>query len=176
MEILIIGGALVALMVYVSTRIKKSAARAYEREIVETEEFRLIKTEGFIIPVGENSEYVFEARSKDYGDDETHDFLRAAIELSVFSNSDFETICRDGRQSFDKIISEEVSNSASAEQNICLLEGEKTDKEIPFYILRKIIESDDRRIIYDLKIAVLRDYREQYEDKAKETIKSFQAN
>ena len=174
MEILIVGGLLVALMVYVSTRIKKSAAQAYEREVVETEDFSLVKPEGFIIPVKENSDFAFEARSKDYGDDETHNISRAKIELNVLSNSDFKVVCRDALQSVGRITSEEVLTDDSRKQNTCLVKSEKTENEIPFYVFRKIIESCGRQKIYDLKISVLQDYREQYDNKINETINSFQ--
>src|SRR5215218_5042830 len=82
MEILILGVILVALMAYVSTRIKKSAARAFEREVIETGDFRLVKPEGFLSPVSENSEYAFEAYSKDFGEDDAaaeHRQARAVV-------------------------------------------------------------------------------------------------
>ena len=41
MEIFIVGVAVVALMVYVSTKIKRSAAAAFEREEIEEEDFSL---------------------------------------------------------------------------------------------------------------------------------------
>ena len=51
MEILIPGLILVGLMVWVSTRIKRNAAKAFEREEIETAEFSLTKPEGFLAPV-----------------------------------------------------------------------------------------------------------------------------
>jgi hypothetical protein len=173
MEILIIGGALVALMVYASTRIKKSAARAYEREIIETESFNLVKPEGFIVPVNENSEYAFEARSKDYSDEETHDFPKADIKLKIFSDSDFEIVCQNARDAFDKVLSEEVSGDNSRKQKICFLKGEKMEDETPFNIFHKIVQADGQQKIYDLKISVLRENREQLGDQISETISGF---
>ena len=73
MEILIIGGLLVALMAYLSTKIKKEAKRAYEQEVIETEGFKIVKPVDFIIPLKKASEYAFEAYSKDFGEDEAGD-------------------------------------------------------------------------------------------------------
>src|SRR5687768_9390305 len=98
MEIFIIGGAIVALMVYVSTRIKKSAAAAYDREIIETEEFRIVKPKGFMHPLRENSEFAFEAFSEDYGDGELRNFWQSNAELLVHSNKKFKDVCAEAKK------------------------------------------------------------------------------
>lgn len=66
MELLIPGLVLVALMVYASTRIKRSAARAFEAEHVERPDFVIEKPEGFLHKVN-TSDKDFEAYSKEYG-------------------------------------------------------------------------------------------------------------
>jgi hypothetical protein len=172
MEILIVGGILVALMVYASTRIKKIAAQAYEREVVETEDFRLIKPEGFISPVNENSKFAFEARSKDLGDDESRDTPQAKMELSVFTDSNFEIVCENARKSAGKILAEDKIVNL-AERNLCQLESEKSENDIAFYIFHKIVENPSRQKTYDLKISVLQDFREKYEEKINEVLSSF---
>jgi hypothetical protein len=48
MEILIAGVILVAFMAYASTRIKRSAAKAFEAETVETDQFVIQKPDGFL--------------------------------------------------------------------------------------------------------------------------------
>lgn len=175
MEILIVGSLLVALMVYASTKIKKSAARAFEREIVETEEFRLIKPEGFISPVNEDSEYAFAARSKNFGENEAHNIYQAKITLEVFSNENFDALCRGIKDSADKILSENISADEVRKQKICLLEIEKTENEISFYVVHKIVESVSRQKIYDLKIQVLQDFHEQYEEQTGDVLNDFSA-
>ncbi len=70
MEILIIGVIVVALMVWASTRIKRSAAEAFEEEAIDTDDFSLVKPEGFLSPV-ENDEYLaFYAYSKEFGEED----------------------------------------------------------------------------------------------------------
>lgn len=66
MELLIPGLILVALMVYASTRIKKSAARAYEPETIETEEFVIQKPEEFLHNLNADPGSIFEAYSKGF--------------------------------------------------------------------------------------------------------------
>jgi len=64
MELLIPGLALVALMVWASTRIKRTAADAFAPETVETAEFSIKKPEGWLsiaVP-----KLPFEAYTKDY--------------------------------------------------------------------------------------------------------------
>ena len=51
MEILIIGGVLVVIMVIISTQIKKAAASAFEREVIETDDFRIVKPSGLMNPI-----------------------------------------------------------------------------------------------------------------------------
>ena len=65
MEFLIPGLILVAVMAYLSTRIKRSAAAAFDAEVIETDEYSIQKAEGFLSVVG--SHYLFEAYSKEFG-------------------------------------------------------------------------------------------------------------
>jgi hypothetical protein len=66
MELLIPGLILVALMVYASTRIKRSAAAAYEAETIETDDFVIDKPEGFLHVLNGNPDFEFEAYSRDF--------------------------------------------------------------------------------------------------------------
>ncbi len=172
MEILIIGGALVALMVYVSTRVKNSAASAYKREKVETEEFSIIKPEEFISPFDENSEYAFTALSRDFGTDEAEEFRQARADLRVYQNTDFEEMRRNAAASTGKILSDETSESAA--EKICLLLGEKTENEIQSEIFYKIVESKTQNKIYELKITVLSEFKKNYSAAVNELLSGFE--
>ncbi len=83
MEILIIGVIFVALMAYVSTRIKRSARAAYEQEVFEHDAFTISKPEGFIIPYSQNSPYQLEIYSKDFGDGEAKKLHQCWAVVSV---------------------------------------------------------------------------------------------
>jgi hypothetical protein len=145
MEIFILGIILVALMAYVSTRIKKSAARAFEKETIETEDFSIVKPEGLLNPAGGNSAYAFEAYSKDFGENDAAEYRK--MTARIYKNPDRDTQLPG--------------------------ETEKTEKGVTIQTFRKILKTDDSSETYELEISVLKDYREQYFDKINEMLNSF---
>ncbi|CAN5480232.1 hypothetical protein BH18ACI1_BH18ACI1_20690 [soil metagenome] len=173
MEILIIGGVLVLVMVIVSTQIKKSAERAFEPEIVETEDFRLVKPEGFVHPIRDDSGYAFEAYSKDYGERGERNIWRAQVYLTVSANLDFVSACKNVRQEADKVLAENILQAAPEGEKMCLIESEKSEREVNFYEIRKIIESKKQQKTYDLQILVLKAFRDNYVGRIDELINSF---
>jgi hypothetical protein len=173
MEILIVGVLLVALMVYASTKIKKSAASAFEREIIENENFRLVKPEGFISPIDENSEFAFEAYTKEFGKNDADELRQAQANLMVISDLSFETVIENTKKTGEKILSEKLLGNAPNEQKICLLETETIEKNVAVKIFHKIVESKKRHKIYQLQISVLDAYRENYAERINEMQESF---
>lgn len=173
MEILIIGFIIVALMIFLSTKIKNSAARAFEPEIIEREEFTIVKPEGLMSPLEENSKYPFEARSRDFGNERnSRNLWQARAFLTVGEGLNFKAECEKARKSADKILSEKVFDEAGGER-VCLLESEKTEDEVPIIEFRKIVESRKRRKTYDLQISVLQPLREVYIHKINDMTNSF---
>src|SRR5215207_2112880 len=81
MELLIPGLILVALMVWVSTRIKKNAAAAFDAETVENGEFSIRKPEGFLHVLNDDSGLAFRSYSKEFGKVGNRDVRRATIEI-----------------------------------------------------------------------------------------------
>jgi hypothetical protein len=67
MELLIPGLIIVALMVYASTRIKRSAAAAFEPETIETDELILQKPAGFLHNLNGDPKYLVDTYSQDNG-------------------------------------------------------------------------------------------------------------
>jgi len=67
MELLIPGLILVGLMIYASTRIKRSAAQAFLEETIETPDFTLKKPDGLLQVLNGDPELSFEAYSKEFG-------------------------------------------------------------------------------------------------------------
>jgi len=172
MDIFIIGLVVVALMVFVSTKIKKSAARAFESEIIEKDEFRIVKPEGLMSPLDENSKYPFEARSREYGEKISRNVWQAHAFLTVDKGLNFKAECEKARQTAGKILSEKIFNETEGEK-ICLIESEKIENEVPMIEFRKIIESRKQQKTYDLQISVLRSFREVYIHKINEMTNSF---
>ena len=68
MELLIPGLAIVALMVWASTRIKRNAAAAYEAETIETDDFVIQKPEGFLHNLNGDPGHALEIYSREYGE------------------------------------------------------------------------------------------------------------
>ena len=172
MEILIVGGILVALMAYVSTRIKKSAASAYESETIESEKFSLVKPEGFISPVGNASAFAFEAFSKDFGEtDETEKLRRAQANLRIAAGENFAVYCERAKQTFDEILSAETLGAAQFGRKICLLKGENQEDGVRTIEYRKIIAGDTG--IFDLRAIVLSDDYDVYGERIEKLMESF---
>ncbi len=173
MEILIVGGIIVLLMVAVSTKIKQSAARAFEPEFVETDDFTINKPEGFMSPLNDDSErYAFEARSREYGEKKARNIWQAHAFLVVSSDSNFQTERERVKKSAGKITSERILGD-DAQGKICLLETERTEENIALVEFYKIVESRARRKIYNLQISVLPPFRAAYIERVNEMINSF---
>src|SRR5262249_24498312 len=93
MELLIPGLILVALMVYASTRIKRRAAQAFEQETIGTDEFTLVKPEGFLHLISGDPAYAFQAYSKEFGAEDASDRRRATIDLRILADDSFGDVC-----------------------------------------------------------------------------------
>lgn len=169
MEILIIGGFVVALMIVLSTRIKKSAAEAYEAETVETEAFKIYKPSGFIHPL--NDDFPFEANSKEHGKNEASKFRQARAVLRVVNNFDFKAVCENAKKTTGKINSKRYVENAPAGQRIFLLEGETVEDTVKTLVFWKIIENN--REVYELRAAVIENYSEEFTEKIKIMLESF---
>ncbi len=174
MEILIIGGILVTLMVLISTKIKNSAAHAFEQETIETEDFRLVKPNGFVNPIRDVSEFAFEAYSKEFGEKNERNIWRAQVYLIVSAGLNFVSACKNAKHETDKILSKNFLKDAPEGEKICLIESEKAEKEVTFYEFRKIVESRKQQKTYELKISILKSFRDDYTIRVDELMNNFQ--
>jgi hypothetical protein len=167
MEILFVGIIVVALMAYVSTKIKKSAAAAFAEETIETEEFSLVKPENFLSPVESEDFLAFYAYSKEYGEEENAEKLRQGlIKLKILAGRSMADIVKDRRSGFDTVSSEQKIGTESV-----LLVGEKTEADVETIYYHKLIASDER--VFDLEMSFLGDYRAKYEPSAEKLMASF---
>lgn len=87
MELLIPGLILVALMVYASTRIKRTAAAAWESETIDTEEFTIEKPAGFLHVLNGDPKFIFEAYSREFGVETAANLRAARAELTAKSGT-----------------------------------------------------------------------------------------
>lgn len=169
MEILIPGLILVALMVYASTRIKKNAALAYERETVETADFSIIKPDGFICPVDHDEKLIFVAYSKEYGRDDTDVIRQASAELRRLDDANFDEVRERVKIDSVSVVSEDIGILNGAKS--CLIKTERIENGINLDAMHKIIAVDGR--IYWLTVTAIPEYKEDYSSKINELLDSF---
>ena len=155
----------VVILFTISSQIRKAAKLAFESEIVDTGEFTIVKPEGFISPVNDESEYLFEAYSKDFGAGDAGNLRKAQAFVKGSANKNFADACAAAKKNAGNILSEEVSEKA------CLIKGEETLKNASAYNFYKIIESDGK--IYELKISVLQEFLDDYQNRVDEILASF---
>ncbi len=160
-------------MVYASTKIKKNAAEAFEREVIETEEFYLVKPAGLMHPLRDKSEFAFEAFSKDFGDENLRNFWKANAEMVIYEGKHFKDVCDEIKNLADKILSEEVLKETPADQRICLLEGEQTIDEVKKRVFWKVVESVSRKKVFEFRVYVLDKHLADFQNRAEEMINSF---
>src|SRR5215218_10285538 len=118
MELLIPGLLLVALMVWASTKIKKTAADAFEAEFIETENYSLQKPDGFLHVIGDE-EHELRAYSKEFGKGDNTGIRQATIEIDVFRGSDLESVRNSVKEAASK---SEVTHQTP---NVCELNTEE---------------------------------------------------
>jgi hypothetical protein len=147
MEILIPGLILVALMIYASTRIKKSAAQAYEPETIENDDFIIDKPAGFLTVIGGDPHYAFESYSKDFGGEAAPDFRKATAKITIFNT------VQDAAKELgsDQIISDISEKIGSRSYRVT--EARRTIGDVEFKVFRKSSNKDGR--IIRLEIVVI---------------------
>lgn len=134
MELLIPGLILVALMVYASTRIKRSAARAFEAESIETDRYSIEKPDGFLNVVSPPPGLELEMYSKEFGEGDAKNHRKVRVELSV-ANDRRDRVVAETRQSID--VDSEL-NEVIGDHKYVLIDGRAT------------VEGFDRRCFYKI--------------------------
>lgn len=155
MELLIPGLILVALMVYASTRIKRSAAEAFEPETIDTDIFYFEKPEGFLTVLNGRPELAYEGYSREFGGDGAEDTRQARVEVRTIENSSLKDVVKqigDSAKITSKIT--EVIN----ERKYLLVEAERVEKGTGMVELYKLTESG--RDVIEFKITAMEETNE----------------
>jgi archaellum component FlaG (FlaF/FlaG flagellin family) len=166
MELLIPGLALVALMVYASTRIKKSAAKAYESETIETDDFVIIKPAGFLAVVGGDPAYAFEAYTKDFGSDETSDIRKATVHV-VIDRSPESSATVDENENVMRDETEQIGGSQYR-----ITESRRKLRDIDLRVLRKAGQKDGRPVV--LEVVFLNETTDEFIRDIESMLQSFE--
>ncbi|HEY0428063.1 MAG TPA: hypothetical protein VGC76_09810 [Pyrinomonadaceae bacterium] len=159
----------VVILFSISSRVKKAAKLAFESETIETDEFSIVKPEGFINPINDESRFNFEAYSKDFGTGDAEALRQAHIFISVSTGKNFAEVCEETKKSAGKILMDGISES----DNSYLIKSEETTENAPAYNFYKIIESERNQKAYELKITILQDFLDDYQNRVDETLRSF---
>ncbi len=137
MELLIPGLILVALMVYASTRIKKTAALAFELEMIETDDFVIEKPEGFLSVISGNPELDFEAYSREFGEDDATEVKQARVEVRLLENTRLgDAVARIKKSS--KVISN--LSEVIGDRKYSLIEAERVENGVGMLDFYKLTE------------------------------------
>jgi len=153
-------------MVYASTRIKRTAAAAFEAETVETDEFIIQKPDGFLNVIGGDPQYAFEAYSKEFGGQDENIRL-GRVKLTIRPGLSVE-------QAVSEIEGEVVSDISEVigERHYRVVETKRIEKEIEFRVFHKLAEEEGKT--YDLEIAVFAEASDDFLQKAEAMLASFE--
>ncbi len=170
MELLILGLLLVAVMVYASTRIKKTAAAAFDAETVESDDFVIQKPEGFLNVINGDPKYVFEAYSKDFGVDGAENFRQGRITLILSTTGtidDAVAAIADSRVEIDDDIAEVIG-----QRHYRLIDARRHENGVDFSVTYKIGEKNGT--VYQLEAARLAETSVEFARKIEILVGSFE--
>ena len=164
MELLIPGLILVAFMAWLSTRIKKQAADAFVAEPISTEDYSLVKPEGFLHVVGDK-QHDFMAYSKEFGEDENAGVRRATVEIDLITSNDIGTELEKIRTAAENAVDREETGDAA------VVETDERANEREFRAVYKLIPRGNS--IQRLRFAALAEHFDEYSSRIDETLESF---
>ncbi|MGD9563465.1 MAG: hypothetical protein AB7P09_14445 [Pyrinomonadaceae bacterium] len=167
--ILIPGLILVGLMIWASTRIKRNAAKAFEREEIETEEFSITKPEGFLSVVDPPGGLLISAYSKEFGREAAGRIRQATIELRRELGGDVDAIVKRVKADSTAVASEQIGVVGGHKcANIIV---ERLEQDVLLESRHKIIAAPDA--VYHLVVNFIPEYKADLEAKLDEALISF---
>ena len=168
MELLIPGLILVALMVWASTKIKRSAAKAFDAEHIEGDGFAIDKPDGFLNRYHVDSQYLFDAYSKDYGTGLKAN-VRAATAV-VYSTD--ESINEAATLEQTRLMRSDRSERFELDGRHCIIvTGQEERDGHTFNVSEKLLECGAHTVV--LKIETLPETSEELSRKIEHMVLSF---
>ena len=168
MELLIPGLLLVALMVYASTKIKRSAAEAFEPETIETDAFILEKPMEFLNVINRDPALELDAYSREYGLEHAAEVRQAHVEIRRFEDSTIDEAVARIRDS--ATVKSDIAEII-AERKYRLIEAERIEKGIGYREIYKIAASGTT--VYELKVIALEDANQEVTSRIESILTSF---
>ena len=170
LSILIPGLILVALMVYASTRIKKTAAAAFDAETVETGDFVIQKPDGFLNKINRDERFAFEAYSKEFGVDEAADFRQGSINLTIRDHGTVDDAVAEIAASGDNIAEDLTEVIGSRRYRV--IDVERVEKGVEFHVTYKLAEKEGK--IYEMEAVRLAETSDEFSRKFDLMVGSFE--
>lgn len=170
MELLIPGLILVALMVYASTRIKKTAARAFEPETIETDDFVIQKPEGMLNVIGGDPQYAFEAYSRDFGGTAAENTRRATAKLTVRYGVSMDEAAAEVRAAGSEVVSD--INEVVGERRYRIIESTRIEKGVALHDAYKMAERNAK--LYQLEVTTIAETTTEFMRNIEAMIVSFE--
>jgi hypothetical protein len=168
MELLIPGLALVALMVYASTRLKKATALALEPEQIETEHFSISKPAGFINVVSPDNGLLLQAYTKEFAD-AAPNMRKAEATVRIAAGTSLERELGELKQT-DGFVS--YKNDGETPGSPCLIRFDKTIDANRVSRTVKLFQDGDS--VYSLQIDVPDGGDEEFAVARRELNESFE--
>jgi hypothetical protein len=168
MELLIPGLALVALMIYASTKIKKAAAQALETEDVETDEFSITKPAGFINIVSPGEGLLFHAYTKEFSDDAPN-FRKAEATIRVIENSDADRVLEELKRSGGDVAYQRLDSGPLYESRPCRIDRDIDGVKVIRYV--KLLQKDGR--VYQFQFDTPAEFKDEFGPAVREMNDSF---
>ena len=171
MELLIPGLVLVAVMVWASTKIKKSAAEAYAEETVTSDRFTITKPEDLIIPMNADSPFLFEARTKEHETIRGDSVPASVVSIGERKGESFDAVCDQIRSAAAKIVDEDHHREGA---RVCLITAEEPEGETTYSVSYKVVEAANSVLV--LRARTLPEQSEDLLRKIDSMVRSFSAN
>ncbi|HRI03251.1 MAG TPA: hypothetical protein PLL77_05875 [Pyrinomonadaceae bacterium] len=169
LAILIPGLIIVALMVWASTRIKRIAAAAFEPETIETDDFVIQKPEGFLHNLNGDSQYTFEAYSKELGAVAT-DIRQGRVRLTITDNAKVDQIIGGLSDDGDEIIDDVTEIVGPTRYR--LIEAKREENGHDLSVNYKIAEMNSR--VFKLETIRLSETSDEFARKIEAFANSFE--
>lgn len=167
--------AFIAILLFISSKIRNAASAAYEPENIERDSFRIYKPDGYLNPVDYTEKTPFEAYTREVGERAAGRLRKSLVKLTVSDGLNFDNLRKEIKKDAQEFVSTEFDENAPEGQKICLIETKnENDNEVTTVILNKLVESRPQKKTFNLEISILEQAREEYEDRINRMLDSFE--